>query len=1072
MIKQLFIVILCLGLYVESSLAQTVCFNEAKTIAKNHLLKAGTSTLKSGRIKSENVRFKLAKAEIENKDTLFYIMNDLEDNAFVIVSADERAWPILGYSTQGTFDEGNQPDAFKAWMEERGKEIAFIKANNLQANEKTIDEWNQLKSATIASQTSGVEPLLKTTWDQGCYYNEQCPADAVGYCGHVPTGCVATAMAQIMKYWNYPENGVGSSFLDSKYGQQFADFGASTYNWQQMPNSLTSSNNEIAKLMFHCGVATSVWYCTGGSSIYTGNVPGALVKNFSYSPNVRYISRGTTNSVDWTTMLRRELDSKRPVIYTGYSTVGHAFVCDGYQNDNYFHFNWGWGGSKDGYFYVENLTPAIEFMKGQEAIINICPKDFPQGFNGVCLATNSLLLSASKSITPVTLLSSVNWTVSCDQPWLKANVYSGQAGSINLEIIVEENSTESQRVGNVTISTTEYGSRKLTITQPPKINVRPGELKNILAGKMADFKSLSLVGSIDARDFKTMRDEMPMLETIDLANASIVAYSGTEGTFDNRSQAYEANTIPGYAFKRDDDKDTISSNLQRFIFPLSARAIDSYAFNKCANLNTIDIPEPISDIRMLSFAFCWFLTTINIPSTVKTIGNQAFMLCDRLQYINVDKNNANFSSLEGVLFDKNQTTLIKCPTNKQGSYQIPSAVKKIASNAFSSRVLNLINIPASVDLIESGAIGFCNASVIVDQSSAKYSSADGVLYNKNKSEILFCPSSKKGTFSIPETVIRIGSESFAGANISSVVIPRSVTSIGNLAFNSCIELQSVEIPSSVRTIEDWAFPCCYELETVKIPSTVATIGDWAFNCCTSLKSITVGHAVPLKIAEHVFFNFDKSKCILYVPFGSKAAYQSADQWRDFTNIVEMPFDHAPYLKNSLPNISAKPGALEQIIDLKTFFADDDVNDVLNFTVTSNSNSKIVTTKLDGSNLILSFSAVEVGLAEISVTAASNEKQVTSKFQVDLSFPTGNDIVREKNGLQVYPNPSEGRFQIRFNSVPIDGEKLFISDLLGRIVFSKKVTTEIEFIDLTGFTPGIYLLETTTKESGVHKIVIN
>lgn len=1070
MIKYLLIIVAFL--YTTSIVrAQSVSFLKAQTIAKNHMINIGTSTLKSAGIKRDNIRFKAAKTEVVNKDTLFYILNDMENNAFVIVSADERVWPILGYSTQGAFNEANQPEAFKAWMEERGKEIAYIKANNLQAEEKTINEWSQLKSATITSQSSSVEPLLKTTWNQGCYYNEQCPSDADGYCGHVPTGCVATAMAQIMKYWNYPGKGVGSSFLDSKYGQQFADFGALTYNWQQMPNLLTSSNNEIAKLMFHCGVATSVWYCIGGSSIYTGNVPGALIRNFSYSSNIRYISRGATNSEDWTTMLRQELDSKRPVIYVGYSTVGHAFVCDGYQNDNYFHFNWGWGGIKDGYFYVENLTPAIEFMKGQEAIINICPKDFPQGFNGVCLATNSLLLTASKSTTPVTLLSSVSWTVSCDQPWVKANVYSGQAGSTSLEIIVEENSTESQRVGNVTVSTTEYGSRKLTITQPSKISVSPGELKNILTGKMIDIKSISLVGTIDARDFKTMRDEMPMLETIDLANASIVAYSGTEGTINNQTRTYEANTIPGYAFKREDDKDTISSNLQKLVFPKTAKAIDSYAFNKCGNFQTLSIPEPISDIRMQSFAWCWFLTTINIPSSVKNIGYQAFMLCDRLQSINVDINNANFSSTDGVLFDKNQTTLIKCPPNKQGSYLIPSTVKKIASNAFSSRVLNLINIPASVDLIESGAIGFCNASVIVDQSSAKYSSADGVLYNKNKSELLFCPSSKKGTFSIPETVTKIGSQSFAGANISSVVIPKSVTSIGNLAFNSCVELQGIDIPSSVTLIEGNAFTFCYKLETVKIPSSVIEIGDWAFNCCTSLKSITVGHTVPLKIAEHVFFNFDKSKCTLHVPYGSKVAYQGADQWKDFANIVEMPIDHVPYLKSSLPNISVRPGAIDQIIDLKAFFADDDANDVISFAVNSNSNSKIVIAKLDSSNLILSFSVSEIGMAEISITAMSNEKQVTSKFQVNLSFPTGNDIVREKNGFQVYPNPSGGEFQIRFNSKPANGEKLLISDLSGRIVISKKVTNEIELIDMMGFSSGVYLLKTTTPGSSVHKVIL-
>jgi len=260
MIKNLLSLIGILLLITNVSYSQTVNINEARSIAKNHLLTVNISTLKSARLKRENIQFKAAKIGVENKDTLFYILNDSVNNAFVIVSADERVWPILGYSTQGTFDEANQPDAFKAWMEERGKEIAYIKANNLQPDAKTIIEWTQLKSATTASQTSGVEPLLKTTWDQGCFYNDQCPADLQGYCGgHVPTGCTATAVAQIMKYWNFPTMGTGSfSYTHSTYGNLSANFGETNYNWQQMPNALTSSNSEVAKLMFHIGVAAQI----------------------------------------------------------------------------------------------------------------------------------------------------------------------------------------------------------------------------------------------------------------------------------------------------------------------------------------------------------------------------------------------------------------------------------------------------------------------------------------------------------------------------------------------------------------------------------------------------------------------------------------------------------------------------------------------------------------------------------------------------------------------------------------------------------------------------------------------
>ncbi len=183
MIKSILSFSVLLILLNDVSFSQSVSLNEAQLIAKNHLLTSGTSNLKSARLKKENIQFKTAKTEVENKDTLYYILNDTINNSFVIVSADERAWPILGFSTQGTFDEKKQPESFVAWMEERGKEIAYIKAKNLKSDELTTKQWSQLKSATITPQSNGVEPLLKTTWDQGCYYNEQCPYDVKGSCG-------------------------------------------------------------------------------------------------------------------------------------------------------------------------------------------------------------------------------------------------------------------------------------------------------------------------------------------------------------------------------------------------------------------------------------------------------------------------------------------------------------------------------------------------------------------------------------------------------------------------------------------------------------------------------------------------------------------------------------------------------------------------------------------------------------------------------------------------------------------------------------------------------------------------
>ncbi len=556
------------------SYSQSISLVEAKKIARNQLLAIEKDNLKSATLKKENIQFKTAKAEVENKDTLYYILNDTINNSFVIVSADERAWPVLGYSTQGTFDEEKQPDGFKAWMQERGKEIAYIKANNLNADKQTTEQWSQLKSATIVSRISGVEPLLKTKWGQDCYYNELCPADAQGSCGRTWVGCTATAMAQIMKYWNYPSNGIGSSNLESKYGMLFADFGSTNYRWSQMPDYLISSNSEVATLLFHCGVAASIWYCIGGSGAYLADAANGLKRNFSYSNNLREVQRGA-NVEDWIALLKLELDSHRPILYAGSGSVGHAFVCDGYQNENYFHFNWGWGGTADGYFYIGGFNPlGFNFNKQQHALVNICPNNSPQGFVGLSIATNALLLTANKSTSPITVISSINWTASSNQPWAKLNGTNGNAGSGQLDVTVEENSTGNTRSAIVTISTADFGTQTITVTQPAKITTTAGNLRNVLVGKFEEMKSITLDGTIDVRDFKTMRDEMPMLETIDLSNTSILKYSGTDGTYNNQTRNYEANTIPGYAFKKDDENDTIASSLRAIVLPTTVVTID------------------------------------------------------------------------------------------------------------------------------------------------------------------------------------------------------------------------------------------------------------------------------------------------------------------------------------------------------------------------------------------------------------------------------------------------------------------------------------------------------------------
>ncbi len=317
---------------------------------------------------------------------LFYIFNSSQAHRYVIVSGDDRALPVLGYSDSETFDPGNIPPNMASWLEAYKQEIQYAIDHKLNVPISVTTAWNNYASGTNKAASAVVSPLVKTKWNQLPYYNEMCPYnDREGE--RTITGCVATAMAQIMKYWNYPACGIGQhSYIPKKnaeLGLISADFGSSTYDWNNMPVSVTSSNPAVAQLMYHCGISVNMNYGTiaqGGSSapLFYANHPGSLLafrKYFGYKYTNSFISKANFADSTWIKKIKAELDVKRPILYDGFNTdSGHAFVCDGYDTNDFFHFNWGWGGYYDGYFALDALSPGGSgFSEGQCAIIGIEP---------------------------------------------------------------------------------------------------------------------------------------------------------------------------------------------------------------------------------------------------------------------------------------------------------------------------------------------------------------------------------------------------------------------------------------------------------------------------------------------------------------------------------------------------------------------------------------------------------------------------------------------------------------------------------------------------------------------------
>ena len=406
--KKLLIVVAALAVFAGQMLANPVDVNTAKDL--------GVKYLKNNVVSAKNITDTqhVYTLSSENDTPYLYVFN--YENGYVVVAADDRACPILGYG-DGTFDVNNIPDGLKYFLGHYGRQIQYAIDNELVAEEDIVEQWELLRKEGITSRTrmeKAVSPLLATTWDQGWPYNYYAPACTSYWTNnHCYAGCVATAMSQVMKYWNWPETGVGEhSYSSSSYGGTLsANFGATTYNWSIMPNSLasqaTTAAQAVALLMYHCGIAVDMDYAPDGSGAQTGDVPTALSEYFRYGACANMKSRDNYTRSVWEDMLIETFDRGIPVVYAGYDTDGgHAFNCDGYNNNRYFHFNWGWSGSYNNYYQIDALnTGNGSFNTNQRAVFEIIPDYI---YNAMVPAIESMNVNIDNAIT---MTANISWTV-------------------------------------------------------------------------------------------------------------------------------------------------------------------------------------------------------------------------------------------------------------------------------------------------------------------------------------------------------------------------------------------------------------------------------------------------------------------------------------------------------------------------------------------------------------------------------------------------------------------------------------------------------------------------------------
>ena len=397
--KKIFMTLMALILGVGMLIAHPVDVNRAKMVGQQFVQA-------NFELNRQNVDLELVYTGSSTRgEACFYVFN-LGNEGFVMISADDAFRPIVGYSKEGAFDAQNiNPEL--GYMLDR----LISSRTSRQVSEASplvAAEWNSVtNNGRQLSFNGGRESfyLCSTRWNQDYPYNYLCPQATGGPGGRVYAGCVATAMGQVMKYWNHPAQGTGShTNAYSGFGPLTANFGQTTYDWDNMPDVINNNSPmeeimAVATLLYHCGIAVDMHYAIDGSGAYSADVPDAIRTYFGYSNQASIKYRDSFTRENWMNMLKESLDLEWPIYYSGQGADGgHAFVCDGYDDANLFHYNWGWSGQGNSAFYDFD---EIDYNSGDAAIFNFVPTDV---YNNTTQApTNFTVTRASETALQATV---------------------------------------------------------------------------------------------------------------------------------------------------------------------------------------------------------------------------------------------------------------------------------------------------------------------------------------------------------------------------------------------------------------------------------------------------------------------------------------------------------------------------------------------------------------------------------------------------------------------------------------------------------------------------------------------
>ena len=643
-----------------------------------------------------------------------YVFNNEAGEGFVIVSgSDQTTASVLGYSDKGHFDIKEAPENLKFLLAMYEEQIIAVRSKGTEANRRapSSDELGNVV----------VEPLLKTTWNQAGPYNKYLTMEDAA------TGCVPTAMAQVMAYWKYPKQGHGSHAYNDSGNSYYANFSSSVYDWDNMLNGYAGVDyseaqaNAVARLMADCGISIEAHYGgLFGTSASTYYVPIALVKYFGYSMNYKYLASWDYETQEWEDMMRAELDAKRPFLYSGtprsdeyYPPVGHTFVCDGYTDNGYFHFNLGWEGQGNGWYKTSSITmypdELWDFTNNQVMVIGIQPDERQTEQNNLFYAA----ISDEEAVV-----------IGCNE-----------SDCYDLDIA----------------STVDIEGKPYQVTDIWQYAFHTSDINS------ASINSIKIPGTV-----KSITDSL-FINCQTLSN--VVMEDGPK-------------RIGNYAFNR-------CTSLPQINIPASVTSIGNNAFESCSLLNEINIGQSVTSIGNQAFAGCHQLKTANMPYTPYTIGDWAFSDCMVLEDINIytaSKIGANAFWHCMALRD----AYMNAEEVGEAAFRDCTELKDVYIGAnvkqWGDRVLqgckNVVGIHVDAD-----------NPILTSVDAVLYNKEMTTIHFCSPSHQDYYSYGGRGEFTIPETVTRVATESFG--DLTKLTIPSTLVDIGETAFRWCENLTDV-----------------------------------------------------------------------------------------------------------------------------------------------------------------------------------------------------------------------------------------------------------------------------------------